>query len=292
MIDKHAYMILCHTNFEQLILLLKLLDYENNDIYIHIDKKVTKYPYEKIKNAVSKSRLFFSKRINVNWGGYSQIRAELILLKMATKTNHSYYHLISGACLPLHSQEYIHDFFRKNQGKEFIRAENISDVENRFLIFRLKTYHFFQEQIGRNQDDKDHWYYSADRRLQKIQRLIGINRIQERIEYYYGDQWFSVTEDLAKYIIENEKKIRKYMKYSICVDEIIIQTLAMMSPYKNNIVGNCCRLIDWNRGRPYIFREDDYSQLINSKMIFARKFDINVDAKIINMLSEYIVNQK
>jgi len=36
---KHAYMIIAHTNFEQLQTLLDLLDDERNDIYLHIDKK-------------------------------------------------------------------------------------------------------------------------------------------------------------------------------------------------------------------------------------------------------------
>ena len=40
---KHAYLIMCHNNFEQLKLLLKLLDDERNDIYVHIDKKAKSF---------------------------------------------------------------------------------------------------------------------------------------------------------------------------------------------------------------------------------------------------------
>ena len=39
--NKHAYLIMCHTNFDQLMRLLELLDDERNDIYLHIDKKAT-----------------------------------------------------------------------------------------------------------------------------------------------------------------------------------------------------------------------------------------------------------
>lgn len=37
--DKHAYCILAHGNWEQLQLLVSVLDDERNDIFLHIDKK-------------------------------------------------------------------------------------------------------------------------------------------------------------------------------------------------------------------------------------------------------------
>ncbi len=132
---KHAYLVLCHNNFEQVIVLLQLLDYEFNDIYIHVDKKAKQFPVQMIKKSVKKSKLFFIKRINVNWGAYSQIRAEIALLKAATKRTYVYYHLVSGSCLPLHSQSYIHYFFKNNNGSEFLRAENISDENNKYLNY-------------------------------------------------------------------------------------------------------------------------------------------------------------
>lgn len=36
---KNAYLIMVHTNLSQLKKLLKTIDTEDNDIYIHIDKK-------------------------------------------------------------------------------------------------------------------------------------------------------------------------------------------------------------------------------------------------------------
>lgn len=37
--EKHAYLILAHSCDETFNVLLTLLDYEDNDIYIHMDKK-------------------------------------------------------------------------------------------------------------------------------------------------------------------------------------------------------------------------------------------------------------
>lgn len=35
---KHAYLIMAHTQLEQLKKLVKFLDYDGNDVYVHIDK--------------------------------------------------------------------------------------------------------------------------------------------------------------------------------------------------------------------------------------------------------------
>lgn len=43
MLDKHAYLIIAHNNFEVLEILIKMLDYKHNDLYVHIDKKVKNF---------------------------------------------------------------------------------------------------------------------------------------------------------------------------------------------------------------------------------------------------------
>ena len=44
------------------------------------------------------------------------------------------------------------------------------------------------------------------------------------------------------------------------------------------------RLIDWKRGNPYTWRKQDFDELVNSDLLFARKFDIVVDNQIINCI--------
>ena len=45
---KHAYLIIAHTQPELLKILLKMLDDERNDIYLHIDSKAKDYPLEEV----------------------------------------------------------------------------------------------------------------------------------------------------------------------------------------------------------------------------------------------------
>ena len=108
---KNAYLILVHQNTYSLEVLLKLLDDEQNDFFIHVDKKFNNFDYQKYSNMISKSSIYYLKddnRVDVVWGGYQQIEAEYELLKEATNTgNYAYYHLLSGQDLPLKSNKYI-----------------------------------------------------------------------------------------------------------------------------------------------------------------------------------------
>ena len=114
--QKHAYLIICHNNFEILEMLIKAIDHKRNDIYIHIDKKCKNVPFEKIKQLPVYSKINFTKRNSITWGDYSQIKAELTLLKSAIANEYKYYHLISGVDFCLKSQEEIHSFFDENEG--------------------------------------------------------------------------------------------------------------------------------------------------------------------------------
>ena len=83
-INKHAYLIIAHNNFYILEKLIQLLDYEKNDIYIHIDKKVKNFDFTYYKNLAQKSKVFYTERIDVRWGDISIIKAEMALFKKAS----------------------------------------------------------------------------------------------------------------------------------------------------------------------------------------------------------------
>ena len=77
MTGKHAYLIMAHHRFDVLKMLLTDLDYKDNDIYLHIDKKTKNAPIEDLKKCVNVSRLVFIDRIPVYWGHSSQTQCVL-----------------------------------------------------------------------------------------------------------------------------------------------------------------------------------------------------------------------
>lgn len=119
---KHAYLIMAHEKPEIFKILLQMIDNGRNDIYVHIDSKTDSQPFADSFSLVKNSKIIFvENRVDVRWAHISQVQAELNLFKTAYDNGgYSYYHLLSGVDLPIKSQEYIHDFFDKNNGYEFI----------------------------------------------------------------------------------------------------------------------------------------------------------------------------
>ncbi len=294
--NKHAYLIIAHNNFEILEKTLKILDDEKNDFYIHIDRKVMNFNFEKFKTIIKKSKIIFTERINVKWGHSSQIDCELLLLKSAVKNNYSYYHLLSGVDMPIKSKEIIYNFFEKNLGKEFIHTSIINNKSK--LDRRYYYYHLFPHY---SRSPYKYVIGIIEKIFLKIQKILKVNRVKNKnIEFFYGANWFSITNNLVKYILSKEKWIQNTFKYTFCCDEIFLQTLVGNSYFANNLKIKCeeqmksehlsnyilstGRYIDWKRGKPYTFKKEDFNDLINSEALFARKFDLNMDKDIVEMI--------
>lgn len=289
MSNRHAYMIICHNNYDILKRLLLFLDDERNDIYIHVDKKWKEFDKLQTIKLIKKATITFVKNYKVSWGGYSMINCSLSLLTEAIKLPHSYYHLVSGVDMPLKTQDYIYNFFEDNIGKEFIAVDKDSNL-NEVNYNRVKYYHVFQEIIGRSDTGINKYIRILHNLLLKWQSKLKVNRLGElENKIYKGSQWFSITNEFAKYVVENKKFIRKHFSMSVCSDELFMQTLVMNSKFKDNISNFQTRYIDWDRGTPYTFRTEDFNELISVDSLFARKFDEKIDKKIVNDIFNYVV---
>lgn len=288
---KHAYLVMAHHQIELLQVLLELIDDDNNDIYLHIDSKWKDFDFSLCRNAVHKSNIYLVKRRNVTWGGYSQIQLEIDMLKEAIKESYSFYHLLSGVDLPIKSQKYIHEYFEKYRDYEFISFDYNQDLSG--FDYRIDQYIFFQEIYG----NKKNILYFIDTLFGLIQKELGVHRIRKLpFELKKGANWFSISHELAMYVLQREKEIKKYFKRSRCCDELFLQTLAYNSKFKNrlyfdkNVSRNYnMRYVDFQRGNPYIFQNSDLPLLKKREELFARKFDWNKDKDVILNLKEYIL---
>lgn len=293
---KHAYLIIAHANPFVLEKLIQLLDDERNDIYIHIDKKSTAIDIGYISRLPQQSKIYFTERMSTNWGDISLVKTEFLLFEKAfANGGYSYYHLISGGDLPTKSQNYIHHFFEKYNGYEFIGFSNdVWDAQ------RVNKIHLFSRYMRAEANE-------PLKRLARKIRLLFIT-FQDKIGYNYGSamqgkfafgsQWVSVTNAFVSDLLQEKGKILRFYRYANCSDEIYKQTFAINSHYKDKIFDShdelhgCMRLMDWKRGRPYTFRVEDYQEIMTSDKLFARKFDDRVDKQIVEMIFSAIMKQQ
>ena len=280
---RHAYLIAAHGSLDQLKSLLSLLDVPENDIYLHIDKKAKSFRQKDFSDVLSLAGIHFVPRRSSGWGSPRFIDVILSLLREATKTEHQYYHLLSGADLPLKTQPEIHAFFSEHAGKEFINYQHPA-ADPAMLHYRLGIYHPLFS-LGK----KTRFIVYGERALEKLQRGLRVNRLRRcPFRFQKGHLWFSVTHALACYMLQQAPLYRPYFRQSFCGDELFFHSIVVNSPFDAarympgayDDTRAILRYIDWPRGSggsPYTFTLADYDALTGVPHLFARKFDAKRD---------------
>lgn len=292
---RHAFLIIAHNNWNQLKKLIRLLDAENHDIYIHIDKKSKDFNKKEFLNITRKSKFYIFQEYEVFWGGFSQVQVETCLFEKAHALKYDYYHLISGADLPLKSNKEIDAFFEQHKGTEFILYDEDKLKNDPEITRRAKYYHFLQNYRRRyTQKWKNEFFTFLERISLVAQIVFRVNRVKN-LDWTikYGSNWVSITDDLVTEILKQKEKIQRVFSCTNCADELFVQTVAHNCGFKNRIYVPECgmaenvRFIDWSRGKngnPYTFRKQDEELLMKNSNFFARKFSETVDSDIIQCI--------
>ena len=213
--------------------------------------------------------------------------------------------------LPLKSNCEIETFLLNHYGMEFISIENIQpnglsctrealpiQLQEKVGAFawsdRVRYWHPAQNLLGRKKGAR-----AVDSIMVAIQRSCGVNRFDDFDGWLAkGANWFSITHELAAYVVGSTSEILQRFGSSRCADELFLQTLIVNSPFVDRLyfgepegVPASLRHIDWKRGRPYIFRESDFNELTNSPALFARKFDAGLYPNAVDELCNWVASK-
>ena len=276
---KHAFLIIAHNEWPLLKLLLSMLDDSRNDLYLHIDRRAEGLREQVERYRPEQSRLFLHPcPIKTRWGNYSQVETELLLFEQAYRNGpYLYYHLLSGTDLPLKPPSYIHHFFELHQGQEFLGffqgAQHEADIRKKMSLFYLLNHH------KKEKKGIVHPVCSMARNVMiGSQKAVRFRR-SLHFECKKGSNWVSITHDACAYLLsQKDSKMLKRFRYTLCPDELFLHTLLWNSPFRERIFDTSdlqrgsMRKIDWERGKPYTWQEQDLEELLASDLLFARTF--------------------
>ncbi len=274
---KDAYLIIAHKQWDLLKACIRALDYCQNDIFVHIDKK-SAVDLNSFKDCAKKSKLWIFQQYDVQWGTQTQVDAEMFLFQTAYRRGYRYYHLLSGQDLPIKPVDKIYDFFT-DKHVEYLAFDADNQDKHRF---RLGQYHY------RGTNAVKRAFFFA---LNILNGKMGKDRFSKYgLKVYKGSNWASLTNEAVRYLIERRQMIKRMTRYSHCADEVYKHTLLMNADQAFCInSGKDIRYIDWehNEGSsPHTLRIDDYDNLMKSDCLFARKFDLDVDSEIVRRILE------
>lgn len=245
-----------------------------------------------------------------------------------------YVNLISGQDYPIKSPKEIKNFFSQNSGKEYLQYWPLFPSEDSVFyndhpwgshrqLYRIDRYHI--KFCGKKQSIPelttrrliDHNFYKTlkiflnespkylkEKRWQEEFLLFAFSRLMPEkrkilsgFEFFGGKTWWSLSNECIRYIVDfydNNRKFNRFFKFTLIPDEMYFQTVLLNSKFKDRLVNNYMREIDWNRGdgtHPVYFTKDDFPRLKDSESLFARKFDFDNDMEIFDLIDSYITSK-
>jgi hypothetical protein len=279
---KMAHMLFVYKDPEQVARLVKKLSHPNFDFYIHVDAKIDQRPFEFLESI---DRVYLvKKRIKVRWAGLSFTQAIFNTMQEISGMGRKYdfFNAMSGQDYPLVSTQNFYTFFERQPGKNFLAIEKEGSDWWQHAYIRVHKYHFTDFDFkGR---------YAVQFVLNKImpRRKIPFNYT------LYGSNratWWTISGECAAYLLEfvaANPKVMRYAKFTWAPDEYLIATLVMNSRFRETVVPENYRYIDWSLGgsNPKILTADDFDALKKTDKLLARKFDVKTDTKILDLLDE------
>lgn len=276
---KLAVLIQCHKCPEQINRLLDVMKSDEVDFYIHVDRKSD--IADEIEKRADVHILPPERRVDVMWGGFSQVEATLKLLDEALITGgYDYYFLISGQDFPVRPIRELIEFLENDNGANYVDLfpslnnglckQNNLDKRNQIV--------YGDRIMGRGK------FARIMRRLWVAVtggygRTFGIFRRKNvlNLKFYFGSQWWCLSKDFVEYATEYLAKTPQYAEFfrkASCPDESFFQTLLMNSSYSDTRK-EYLHFIRWEEGKssPENLTLSDFDEAIASGKFMARKID-------------------
>jgi hypothetical protein len=283
---KHGFLILTHFPPEKIYNQVRRLRHPDHCFFIHFNIRLHIDPEDPFykKLVAIEHVVVLKERVGVQWGGIKILDAILLLIREGIKNKDiSYFHLLSGECMHVKPIKYIHDFFEKNKGKEFIHQFLMPEKGIGHLNYnRLNKYHLHDFFDFKSNAPKDKILRSINSGFRKLQRLLKYAGIYRRYSLslpvlYTGSMWWSLSYDMCAYISDYDKQhpgLYKRFAYVQLPDEIFFHTIIMNSPFKDKVISDNLRFIDFTNaiGHPHELTMKYLPEISKDNILFARKF--------------------
>ena len=246
---KTAILLMVHKNREQLERLLSVLQHEDVDVFIHVDKKCSFSPSD-IHSPIPVT--FTDKRYDVGLFEFSMVEAEFELIRTAKRCGtYQYFILMSGQCYPIRTMENICAYLQERYPEPFIEIvaptpENYvtKNFKHVYIMkrFKLQTYAILKRRFS----------YKGYRALRYIPGgfVYAVSAVKElfcrspkarlqKMQYpmYCGSQWWILPDKTIEYMLkeyENKAYCRTVSDTFSC-DETFFQTAIMKCMEQNGI---------------------------------------------------------
>ena len=299
---KIAYIIVAHKQPLQVARLVLRLNAAETSFFIHVDRKTPDATYRGFVSLLEGlPNVCFLKRHVCNWGEFGLIRAPLEGIAEICRRGESpdYVVLLSGQDYPIKTNGFIHAFFERSGGRSYINYDAVPSEGWRNAAPRIKRWQvrllgrpveFPQRKVG----------LAALRRPRKWPVVFISYFLPEERRFpvgykpFTGSAFWAMTGKCVRLVdgfVRANPAFVRFFKYVMCPDEIFFQTVLLNSEIAGEMVDSDLHCIDWSQRGPHpaTFTAKDLERLATSPALFARKFDLDLDETILQLIDERLL---
>jgi len=281
-----AYLIMGHKDPGQILHLIETLRDSAAFFVIHIDRRAGDDVFKPLRDyAATHSEVLLTRRIRCYWGGFGIANAMIECVKAAAQSGRhfDYAILLSGQDYPIKNAAQIDEFLTRNRGSEFIES------------FQLNKPNRWSQHGGPYQAMNRVRFWTFFVRSRPFHLRIP-RKFPFNWEPFGGSQWWGLSRECILYIDEflrSNRAVVRYFKHVFIPDESLFQSILGNSKFRDRIVNDDLRHIDWERPNPNYPRTvdmEDYEILSASPKLFARKFSPDRSAELIEKIDTELLN--
>jgi hypothetical protein len=277
---KQVFLIAAHKDPAQLNALVEQLRDDDFLIYVHLDAKSVIAPTE-----VHPAARLVSDRVAVHWGSFSQVRATLHSLAqiVAEVPDFDKVLFLSAQDFPLLSNPALKAALAELGQHELIDTVAIGRAPGQWAADYRYQY-FYRHDGGK-------LLRLACSLANRALRAGGrTRRLPRGLQPYGGSSWWALSRECVRVLLERVRRepgILRFFRSVSSPDEMFFQTLVMNSRFRDRVLPQNFRYIQWPEqgGRnPEILDEHDFERIAASKAHFCRKIDSRASAGLLPRL--------
>lgn len=263
-----AFLIITYTNPKQTERMIRSMQDDDFDFYIHVDAKFPLSSHDQLRKIPNV--YFIKNRVDVQWAAFSTIQAEFNSIQeiLDTKRTYDFVSLMSGQDYPIKSVEEIKQFFESRKGKLLLKYRAFEgdweEAKIRVSRYYLTNYRFYGQNV-------------LERLINKI--LPERKPLKEGMKFYGSSMFWALPTHVLEYVlheVDRNKKAKRFYNYTWAPDEFLFQTVVLNSKFAGNVINENCHYYKHipKTPNPKLLEVADLKDILSSDRILARKFDM------------------
>jgi hypothetical protein len=308
-----CYVILSHRQPRQIVRLVHTLTQSTESaVVVHHDQSTTRLRRDELGSSAGIRLLGFQQRIR--WGTWDLVEVMLRCLRWVyDNIAFDWMVLLSGQDYPITSPREIEQFFARTRVDAYSFGVPVDphpatgwQAPTEGLTTRRYFYRYYEipglrlGAAGRT----SHMLRFGARLLTARQRWlaiepfpdgavrVGLRRFRtpfsEEVTCFKGSQWFAASRN-AVHTILGQAALVRYYRRCLIPDESFVQTVLLNAPALR-VCNDDLWFTRWQPGayHPDVLTVDDVADALGSGKLFARKFDVGLDALALDRIDQYI----